>query len=39
MRKTRRLKLGDLQITIFPKNGAKLEGVLAKEKRGKPADF
>ena len=39
MRKTRRLKHGDLQITIFPKNGAKIGKRTGKRKKRQTSGF
>ena len=39
MRKTRRLKHGDLQITIFPKNGAKTGKRTGKRKKRQTSGF
>ena len=39
MRKTRWLKLGDLQITIFPKNGAKIGRRTGKRKKRQTGGF
>ena len=39
MKKIRRLRHGDLQITIFPKNGAKIGKRTGKRKRRQTGEF